>query len=117
MNTLPSCYQHESAPSNVRYCHRLRVKSAMFSEVLIEFHMTWVGADVRGVYISILGDSALVPWREIIIGDTGQYWVRLQFAHLDLHLPASVYRSTIECMQPLPASEESQPLVPMALSN
>ena len=62
MSALHRSYRVEAAPLNTRYCHRLRMLGLLG---LAEFHVTWIGADDRGLYVSILGDSALVPWSEI----------------------------------------------------
>ena len=66
---------------------------------LAEFHVTWVGADERGLYVSILGDSALVPWDDISL-DAGAWpssdWVSLRWAHLDVLLLRGVFASRVE---------------------
>jgi hypothetical protein len=102
MRALPLSFRMELAPENTRFCRRLRVGCAAPAGCLAEFHVTWVGADDRGLYISILGDSALVPWSEVSKDDlsSSYEWVHLRWAHVDLRLPHAVFVAIVEPVMP-----------------
>ena len=110
ISELPASTRAAAAapPPNTRYCHRLRFGLA--SGGLAEFHLTWVGADARGLFVSIMGDSALVPWSEVSVerhDDSGWVWIR--WSHLDLRLLARAYSALVE-----PAMPHPQPLQPLS---
>ena len=100
MSQLPPEYRAPAAaPANTSYCRRLRIG---YRSGFAEFHLTWVGADHRGMYISILGDSALVPWSNINLRDVlDARWVHLNVAFMNVRLQPAVFCTIVEPHMPL----------------
>lgn len=101
MSRLPAEYRAKVAPANTSYCRRFRIFYR--SGYLAEFHLTWVGADHRGLYISILGDSALIPWSSISLcaDQLDAQWVHLNVAFMNVRLQPDVFCAIVEPHMPL----------------
>jgi hypothetical protein len=107
ISSLPHEFRHELPPENTRFCYRLRF---VFQRHAVEFHLVWVGADARGLYVSVAGASALVPWKQTAVAGAHHAgcarWANIQWAHLRVLLPVSVFESTVRPACPPSSIEE-----------